>query len=220
MKRGFTLIELLVVIAIIAILAAILFPVFARAREKARQSSCLSNIKQLSLGLMMYVQDYDERYMLSGYVIPGMPLGANGTNICWWRFPLDPYVKNWQVFVCPSSSTDVDASSSLHQYLNHYGYNFLLSNRKMSDVYEPARLIALGDAGYWNGAHVGTLGVAGYFYAYAAKRGWTPVHSDASLHTELNTRHTGGSNLGYADGHAKWESAGGVVGGLPGNITP
>ena len=70
-KRGFTLIELLVVIAIIAILAAILFPVFARAREKARQSSCLSNVKQIGLGMMMYVQDYDERFPTLYYTPPG-----------------------------------------------------------------------------------------------------------------------------------------------------
>ncbi|MFO8079838.1 MAG: prepilin-type N-terminal cleavage/methylation domain-containing protein, partial [Armatimonadota bacterium] len=70
-RRGFTLIELLVVIAIIAILAAILFPVFARAREKARQTSCLSNLKQLGLGMQMYAQDYDERFNLSQYQLPG-----------------------------------------------------------------------------------------------------------------------------------------------------
>ena len=70
-RRGFTLIELLVVIAIIAILAAILFPVFAKAREKARQTSCLSNVKQLGLGLMMYAQDYDEK--LPSYLPPWTP---------------------------------------------------------------------------------------------------------------------------------------------------
>ena len=79
MRRGFTLIELLVVIAIIAILAAILFPVFARAREKARQSSCLSNVKQLALGTMMYCQDYDERLPAS-YTI-GAPAGSTA-SIC------------------------------------------------------------------------------------------------------------------------------------------
>src|SRR5512142_2127535 len=94
-RTGFTLIELLVVIAIIAILAAILFPVFAKAREKARQSSCGSNVKQLMLGIMQYTQDYDELY----------PMGGNGApfNRRWHQL-IDPYVKNTQVLVCPSAS--------------------------------------------------------------------------------------------------------------------
>jgi prepilin-type N-terminal cleavage/methylation domain-containing protein/prepilin-type processing-associated H-X9-DG protein len=91
-KRAFTLIELLVVIAIIAILAAILFPVFAQAREKARQTTCLSNMKQLGLGAMMYLQDYDETYPLAGY------LDNPSTRQNWapltWREAIGPYVKN------------------------------------------------------------------------------------------------------------------------------
>ncbi len=98
-RRGFTLIELLVVIAIIAILAAILFPVFARAREKARQSSCLSNVKQLGLGLLMYAQDYDERM---AYYYRYYPPGS--TVLYWWGDLLQPYVKNYQILECPSGS--------------------------------------------------------------------------------------------------------------------
>ncbi|MGE5531121.1 MAG: DUF1559 domain-containing protein, partial [Bacteroidota bacterium] len=96
MRRGFTLIELLVVIAIIAILAAILFPVFAKAREKARQSSCLSNVKQLSLAMMQYVQDYDESFPMA-WCYFGTP---EAMQI--WKIHVAPYVKNTQVFVCPS----------------------------------------------------------------------------------------------------------------------
>ncbi len=97
-KHGFTLIELLVVIAIIAILAAILFPVFARAREKARQTSCLSNMKQLALGVIMYCQDYDEMY-------PSLYSYANSnTQLRWWEDKLQPYIKNWQLTICPSST--------------------------------------------------------------------------------------------------------------------
>ena len=95
-KRGFTLIELLVVIAIIAILAAILFPVFARAREKARQASCQSNLKQVTLGYLMYAQDYDEWF-------PGFLTGSTtGTRYAWYDV-IQPYIKNRQVYICPSS---------------------------------------------------------------------------------------------------------------------
>lgn len=215
MKRGFTLIELLVVIAIIAILAAILFPVFARAREKARQTSCLSNIKQLSLSLRMYAQDYDETNMLSGYAIAGMPQGGNGTNVCWWRFLIEPYVKNWQIFICPSA-TPQDASSSLVQYLDHYGYNANLSGRKDGDIQAPASVIAIGDAGHWIGNIYG-----GWLYAYAPPSGWAGhVDTDPSRRVDSNTRHNGGSNLGFADGHAKWMSAMTIAGQLPGIIAP
>jgi prepilin-type N-terminal cleavage/methylation domain-containing protein len=91
MRKGFTLIELLVVIAIIAILAAILFPVFAKAREKARQASCASNLKQIALAILWYAQDYDER--TQGYQ------GGVGS----WHLLIEPYVKNTQVFACPSA---------------------------------------------------------------------------------------------------------------------
>ncbi len=96
MRRGFTLIELLVVIAIIAILAAILFPVFARAREKARQTSCLSNLKQLGLAAQMYAQDYDERITI------GWEASSPGTHDGMWYWRWQPYINNIQLFQCPS----------------------------------------------------------------------------------------------------------------------
>jgi prepilin-type N-terminal cleavage/methylation domain-containing protein len=101
-RNGFTLIELLVVIAIIAILAAILFPVFAQAREKARQTSCLSNTKQMGLGVMMYIQDYDETFPPAYYynAVTGGNLDANG--IQHWSGFVQPYIKNAGIFVCPS----------------------------------------------------------------------------------------------------------------------
>ena len=109
MRKGFTLIELLVVIAIIAILAAILFPVFARAREKARQASCSSNLKQIMLGDAMYAQDFDEVHTYASY-----GSGAyywcpteSGTPPVTVHGSLHPYVKNDQIFRCPSLRTEV-----------------------------------------------------------------------------------------------------------------
>ena len=104
-KKGFTLIELLVVIAIIAILAAILFPVFGRARENARRSSCQSNLKQIGLGIAQYTQDYDEKLPSQSYGCPTSGGDGNGQPQCpRWMDVTYPYVKNEQVYVCPSTS--------------------------------------------------------------------------------------------------------------------
>src|SRR5215470_4125331 len=98
--RAFTLIELLVVIAIIAILAAILFPVFAQAREKARQTSCLSNTKQIGLGLIMYTQDYDETMPAAFAGV--QPINGGGIAVITYENQINPYIKNKQIFLCPS----------------------------------------------------------------------------------------------------------------------
>ena len=106
-KHGFTLIELLVVIAIIAILAAILFPVFAQAREKARQASCLSNCKQIGLAVNIYAQDYDETLPNAGPVWPQnakIPIFNAGYGWGMWVVLLDPYIKNRGVWACPSGA--------------------------------------------------------------------------------------------------------------------
>jgi prepilin-type N-terminal cleavage/methylation domain-containing protein len=114
-RRGFTLIELLVVIAIIAILAAILFPVFARAREQARKASCLSNLNQLGKGLLMYAQDYDETLPPPNYGTCGQP------NALAWADMLIPYVKNVKVFDCPSSSVRMTLNPATNTFYRAQG---------------------------------------------------------------------------------------------------
>jgi len=147
-REGFTLIELLVVIAIIAILAAILFPVFARAREKARQSSCQSNLKQLGLGMLMYVQDFDERFP-NGQAIAGTSNGNIVHNGWAWmvdsnwrsqvpsqvflRDIINPYLKNTQIWRCPSGSRGPDTWSDYNLKMDLYW-----NGRSLSSYNNPA----------------------------------------------------------------------------------
>ena len=154
MKKGFTLIELLVVIAIIAILAAILFPVFAQAREKARQTSCLSNCKQIGTALQLYTDDYEETLPMRGYKLKGWDdgvdttwkayprnqfgyqydfnasthLGYGSANIFWYD-AIFPYVKNLGCFICPSYTTKstTRAWNGIDGRLPGYGFNHFLS---------------------------------------------------------------------------------------------
>jgi prepilin-type N-terminal cleavage/methylation domain-containing protein/prepilin-type processing-associated H-X9-DG protein len=131
-RRAFTLIELLVVIAIIAILAAILFPVFAQAREKARATSCLSNMKQIGLGIMMYSQDYDETYPLfyaGNCTNPSSritnPLDATGPlRLNMWQAQIHPYLKSWDIYACPSDGVATSKDPVIKFHNLSYGYNY------------------------------------------------------------------------------------------------
>ncbi|MFP4249572.1 MAG: prepilin-type N-terminal cleavage/methylation domain-containing protein [Armatimonadota bacterium] len=183
-RRGFTLIELLVVIAIIAILAAILFPVFARAREKARQTSCLNNVKQLMTSVQMYAQDYDERMLRHGQPI--------------WGQRLYPYVNNLQVFNCPSAATDgmsdmgdLTTSSAYHYAYNYYG-NGAQNNMKLARITRPAEAVVVLD-------HV-------YYISNPWRGDGDPFNepSDPPIENIGTPRHNEGANIGFADGHAKW----------------
>ncbi len=131
-RHGFTLIELLVVIAIIAILAAILFPVFAKAREKARQSSCQANTKQLALAEMQYSQDYDERF----------PYHHDGPWNTSWRFKTLPYCKNYQIHKCPSHAGVGEPPD-----YGSYGQMYYMSGQPLAIFTKPAETALLIENG-------------------------------------------------------------------------
>jgi prepilin-type N-terminal cleavage/methylation domain-containing protein/prepilin-type processing-associated H-X9-DG protein len=209
MKRGFTLIELLVVIAIIAILAAILFPVFARAREKARQSSCLNNVKQLTLGFMMYAQDYDE-YIRSAY-LPG-PDSQYWT----WMFGIEPYVKNDHVYACPSDSWPVRWGYKAQPYARlsygmNYGYlGYGSAQYKLGEIARPSETILIADgAPSVNSKATSVLTSNVQYITYVSpdphpnfpSQPFTRAHAIALRHNET-------ANVGFVDGHAKAENRG------------
>jgi prepilin-type N-terminal cleavage/methylation domain-containing protein/prepilin-type processing-associated H-X9-DG protein len=201
-KHAFTLIELLVVIAIIAILASILFPVFARARENARRASCMSNLKQIGLGAMMYVQDYDEKYPILSYldseqVVP--PNGVGTVNNC-WIFRLQPYLKSSQLFNCPSA-TRAWTGDKYAATTTSYGANQLLLTPgtpplAMAAVDKPSQTIMFADS---DGVNPYTI--LNYYFA-------PPYYTGTSASRWMADRHLEGANVVFADGHVKWEKMG------------
>jgi len=236
LHRGFTLIELLVVIAIIAILAAILFPVFAKVREKARQTSCLSNEKQLGLAFMQYAQDYDE--MLPVGVVSG---GTNyGTG---WGGRIQPYVKSPQVYQCPDDTTPAVGPGG-STYVS-YGYNLSLvfingtsypgPGGHMAGFNSPAKTVLLNEDSNAYALVTAYPGVsysgAGDPYTPCANGTWnetgfgTPLletgpmggratNAASFIDTKNQGRHTNGSNFLLCDGHAKWYRGGSVSSGF------
>jgi prepilin-type N-terminal cleavage/methylation domain-containing protein/prepilin-type processing-associated H-X9-DG protein len=201
-RRGFTLIELLVVIAIIAILAAILFPVFGRARENARRSSCQSNLKQIGLGFAQYSQDYDER----------MPLYRQSTNSNGWALIVQPYLKSLQIYQCPSETTAPDTNPGSNGYTD-YSYNLGLgfannqpNGLNVSALTQSSLTVLVTDS---QGARDGTSDT----WDYGFNAGATPVIAGtggtrATFLTESNNspaqRHLDGQNFAFCDGHVKW----------------
>jgi len=216
-KRGFTLIELLVVIAIIAILAAILFPVFAKAREKARQASCLSNVKQMLTGFMGYASDYDEQFPIFSWTYRNCGGSPAWPNMTMWYVALNPYVKNTGIYKCPSGARDrccggQHGTSAFPQ--TSYGMNEAIANgpagccggdKGLARYQYPADTLLVGDcrnnlggAGDQNDLHILTR------YALPGTGLCIGCNGTVPANAEDYAAHNGGSNLGFVDGHAKW----------------
>jgi prepilin-type N-terminal cleavage/methylation domain-containing protein/prepilin-type processing-associated H-X9-DG protein len=203
-RRGFTLIELLVVIAIIAILAAILFPVFARAREKARQTSCLSNVKQLCLGFLMYVQDYDETFPPGNYYDPSWTYEYSWDYTVNWgtgEFTtglIGPYTKNAEISKCPS----LHSAESYGRPFSGYAVNttylcpYAACGAALASVQSPSETALLADSAYYSGS---TLCQNNFLRAPSdpTRTGWTASHFG------VHFRHNKAANVGYVDGHGK-----------------
>lgn len=182
MRRGFTLIELLVVIAIIAILAAILFPVFARAREKARQASCLSNVKQCMLAVLMYASDHDDY----------LPTRTGEGPFTWPMQAVEPYIKNDGVLICPTKRGGWSASAVI-RYLpcwDSYGTGYFGT---IASYPRPAEAVYLNEAKDCVYAH-----------HWMVVDPYSRNCDDALEGAPDKLPHNGGSNFGYVDGHAKW----------------
>lgn len=204
---GFTLIELLVVIAITAILAAILFPVFAHAREKARQTVCLSNMMQMGLAADMYLQDYDERLPLAATV-------PTPTTFLNWHHLLEPYTKNRGIWICPSANLPI--RNVYGNLVCQYGWNAFYLNTGV----DPSRIYTLNNA---PGVSLAALQQPAHTVMMADTRGidgrmpadhlstylLPPSQPDADYWGRPDPRHNDGVIVTLSDGHAKWFRLGG-----------
>ncbi len=195
-RNGFTLIELLVVIAIIAILAAILFPVFARARENARRASCSSNLKQIALGVFQYTQDYDEKF----------PCYSGGPGNAGWAEEVQPYLKSLQIYQCPSDSVAPTSDPATSGYTD-YGFNLQLGWNVTTGSSGAKSLAILTSP---------SLTVMNFDYTSGTATSWSSgCASSANANTcdaagkadfpgTVAQRHLDGQNFSFADGHVKW----------------
>ncbi len=234
-RSAFTLIELLVVIAIIAILAAILFPVFSQAREKARQAACISNNRNIALSYQQYTQDYDERVMPYECWGCGGSQPGSGSRDPWrrWFVRTEPYVKNKQLYACPSGSTCERMNQwgggcawgwaippSWYGATMSYGYNLVLAGwydgnvgqefaRSLAQVNRPADVFAIADSSHKDACAARIVWAnrcqsAGF--CPPDGQDWWANNQIREDWVRKHTRHLGGSVLIYADGHVKWSA--------------
>ena len=211
--KGFTLIELLVVIAIIALLAAILFPVFARARENARRASCQSNLKQIGLGVLQYTQDYDEFYPHQGnedieyYADPSRPEWIKN-----WIHSTQPYIKSWQVFDCPSASPISSGATPIGNSRTNYAMSGVIVRGPSSGQWgsRPLKVAAVNKPSEIIMVHeLNTVRRTARLIPYAAYSGGAMGGSSDGFRlwtaSSLSSVHFDGGNLLFADGHVKWK---------------
>ena len=195
-RQGFTLIELLVVIAIIAILAAILFPVFARARENARRSSCQSNLKQIGLGLIQYTQDYDEK---SPVLRGGNAGGAAGGVF----FIVQPYLKSTQIFQCPSETNGPNDGNPATAGYSDYAYNLNLGYARSPEAIRGLAQAALTQPTLTVMAIDWESGAADSYTAGVPGVTTVPGAALATTSNGVAQRHLETQNALFADGHVK-----------------
>ncbi len=225
-RKGFTLIELLVVIAIIAILAAILFPVFSKARQKAQQTVCLSNIKQMALAIQMYATDWDNLYPLAADRVI-LPEYSPDVHDYTWPYFIMPWVKNEQIFECPISKHPLVAPGYGDGQGIAGSYELLLD------------LAAVLDPVYWGSAYTGVTADdldfgwvavicestrfvdAGYHpspnYTWICAAFAGDLMSAPSSDLDIGCNHNNGMNIAWADGHAKWLARDSIAAGA-GNV--
>ena len=218
-QKAFTLIELLVVIAIIAILAAILFPVFATAREKARQTTCASNLKQIGIAFVQYSQDYDEGTPACIY-----PAGGAGYPTTTLGTLLNPYLKSQQVWRCPSDTVNPTAVNSTFTNPS-YGYNMYFMEDSLAGSYPYSSPTALTGApipvpisllqtpsldiiviGAWSGIPW----IIDYLGGFQTRQEGSP----SATPQPAATGHNNGGNVAFADGHVKWQPSQIIAGSL------